>query len=310
MRKLLQKLGSMAKTVGYRVYSDFLMPSRLATFENLLNQAIECDYEVHSVASFWEVIKSGGPVSGKRYLILRHDVDTDIATAREMWTIEQRLGVRASFYFRLSTIDIPLMRQIHEEGGEASYHYEEIATIGKEKALSTEQQIVRELPLMRHSFAQTLFRLRKLTGLPMHTVASHGDFFNRKLGIANHELLAESKLRKETAVELETYDDAMMKYVTSRHSDTLAPAFWKPNDPFEAISRKEAVIYLLTHPRHWRTDPYGNLLDNSKRLWEGVLYAMRKNGKFSMVPGSILSHLSVLTVEGEWANAMVSLVVA
>lgn len=305
-----QKLSGVARTIIYRVYSDFLMPCRLSTFESLLKQALTQGYEVHSVASFWEVVKAGGPRKDRRYLILRHDIDTDVMTARAMWRIERRLGVRASFYFRLSTLDPALMRQIHEEGGEASYHYEELATIGKEQGLTTAEEIERALPLMQQAFAQTLRELRKTTRLPMHTVASHGDFFNRKLGISNHFLLKERSLREELGIELETYDEVMMRHVTSRHSDTLAPAFWKPNDPVEAISRNEAVVYLLTHPRHWRTDPLGNLQDNVKRLWEGVLFSMRKNSKYSMLPGGILSQLSALAAEGEWVQGAVSLVVA
>mgnify|MGYP006145381963 CR=1 FL=1 len=61
-------------------------------------------------------------------LVHRHDIDTDLPTARRMFALEQKHGVRASYYFRLSTLDFGLMRDIERYGSEASYHYEEIAT--------------------------------------------------------------------------------------------------------------------------------------------------------------------------------------
>ncbi len=264
------------KSVYFRIYSDFFMPSRLWIYEQLLREALDRGYEVHSVASFWEALKSGGPTAGQRYLILRHDIDTDLKTARAMWRIERKLAARATYYFRLSTLDVALMQEIHQSGGEASYHYEEIATIGKEKGLDTKDQIARLMPVIRERFAVNVRDVRNKTGLPIHTVASHGDFLNRKLGIINCEILRDDSLRVTLGIELEAYDEAMMRHVTARHSDTLAPVFWKPQDPFFSIRNGEEVVYVLTHPRHWRTDPKGNALDNLKRVWEECCYHLRR----------------------------------
>src|SRR6266700_6209585 len=65
----------------YRLYSDLLMPNRLDLFDRLLQTAIDCGYETHSILSFWQLLEAGRRLSGKKYLILRHDVDTDAATA-------------------------------------------------------------------------------------------------------------------------------------------------------------------------------------------------------------------------------------
>lgn len=260
------------RSVCFRVYSDFFMPSRLVIYEQMIREALKQGYEVHSIASFWEVVKGVGPQSGKRYLVLRHDIDTDVKTARAMWQIEQKCGVKASYYFRLSTLDIALMQEIHQSGSEASYHYEEIATIGKQQGLVYKEEIFKRMSLIREQFAKNVLQIRKMTRLPLHTVASHGDFYNRKMGIINHEILRDDSLRKKLAIELETYDEVMMRHVTARHSDTLAPLFWKPNDPLHSLRSHEQVVYVLTHPRHWRTDWLGNLADNAKRLWEEVCY--------------------------------------
>jgi hypothetical protein len=164
------------------------------------------------------------------------------------------------------------MTAIHQSGSEARYHYEEIASVAKQKHLKTVEQVLREMPSICELFAANLLSLREKTGLPMSTVAAHGDFVNRKLHIGNRVILQDQALREKLGIELEVYDDAMMKVVTSRHSDAFYPHFWKPDDPFQAIERGEKVIYILTHPRQWRVHFKVNLMDNLKRIWEGIRY--------------------------------------
>ena len=94
-------------------------------------------------------------------MVLRHDVDTDPTTAAAMWQIARSLGVRASFYFRLSTLDIDLMRRIAESGSEAGYHYEEAATVAKRERLRTRERALQEMPRMRDLFRRNLDDLRK-----------------------------------------------------------------------------------------------------------------------------------------------------
>jgi hypothetical protein len=38
------------------------------------------------------------------------------------------------------------------------------------------------------------------------------------------------------------------------------------------------VVVVLVHPRHWRTDPAGNLRDDIRRAVEGLRYAPRPAG--------------------------------
>jgi hypothetical protein len=68
-------------------------------------------------------------------LVHRHDIDSDLRTARKMFALEVKHGVQASYYFRLSTLDYGFMRDIEAAGGEASYHYEEVATYAKRHRL-------------------------------------------------------------------------------------------------------------------------------------------------------------------------------
>lgn len=268
----LQVMKNRIKATYYRIYSDFFMPSRLKEYKSLLQKALGQNYEIHSVISFLRLIENEGVDEKKKYLILRHDIDTDLVTAKEMWKIEQQLGIESSYYFRLSTIDVSFMQTIHASGSEASYHFEEIATYCKRNKLKNRDDVHNNIENIRSIFKENYLYLKQLTGLPMKTVASHGDFVNRKLGISNEEILKDERLRTELGIHLEVYDEAVMKYVTRRHSDMLAPTFWKPKSPLYSIQKNKQVIYILTHPRHWQIHLAENLVDNLKRLWEGFRY--------------------------------------
>lgn len=259
-----------------RFYSDFIMQNRFNEFWLLLQEAINRGYKTWTIRDFYEKIRSGSIEEGEKYLILRHDSDTDIAIAKIIWQIEQELQVNGSYYFRLSTLDIPFVQRIADAGGEASYHYEELATLAKEKGLKDKSGVEKFLPYIREIFKNNLCLLRKNTGLPMKTVASHGDFINRRLGITNTVILDSEDFRKQMGIELEVYDEKFMRFVSSRFSDTHYPVFWKPSHPLEAIKRGDAVIYILIHPRQKKANIPVNIKDNINRIWEDVRYRVKR----------------------------------
>ncbi|MFN8486680.1 MAG: hypothetical protein U0350_03750 [Caldilineaceae bacterium] len=262
------------KNLAIRFYIDFFMPSRLPLYEELLITALNQGYQTCSIISFWRLIIDKQIDPTRKYLILRHDIDSDIKTAIAFWELEKKLGVQSSFYFRLSTLDIPLMQKIEQSGSEASYHYEEIATVAKERGLRTQRQIQQNLMDIQMRFKTNYHMIKHKSGLRMATVASHGDFVNRKLSLPNHYLLESKLLRDELQIELETYDLVMMQYVTSRHSDTQSLNMWQPNHPLQAIMHGEKVVYILTHPRQWHVSWIENLKDNLQRVWEGLHYSL------------------------------------
>ena len=255
-----------------RLYADFLMPSRLDAYAGLLEAALEQGYEVHAVGSFWRLGELPGADPARRILVLRHDVDTDPATAGTLWQIDRQLGVRSSYFFRLGTFDPDLAGRVGSAGGEASYHYEELATIIKRRRIRTRNAALATLPEAQADFARNLERLRAATGLPMRVVASHGDFVNRRLAVANWEVLADPPFRARVGVELETYDDALLARLPRRFTDALHPRYWDPSDPLIAIRAGEPVVSVLVHPRHWRRNSVGNLRDDLRRLGEEMRF--------------------------------------
>jgi hypothetical protein len=263
----------LAAAFRHRLYADFLMPSRLAAYGDLLARAVGAGYRVVSIEAFWALIAARSVDPAGHYLVLRHDVDTDPGTAAAMWEIERGLGIEGSYFFRLSTADIGLMRAIGQ-AGQASYHYEELATIAKRGHVRRPADARARLPEARAMFRDNLERLRAATGLPMRVVASHGDFVNRAVGIANREILDDPAFRDEVGIDLEVYDAALLDRLTSRYSDTHHPRYWVSGDPVDAIERRDPVIHLLVHPRHWRANRVVNARDNIRRVWEGLVYGL------------------------------------
>lgn len=263
--------------VWHRFYADFLLPSRLAEYEQLLKQALQFGYETIPVSRFWELALRGEAVRKTRLLILRHDIDTGAKTARTLWQAERRLGITGSYYFRLSTIDIELMKAIAAQGGEASYHYEELARWCKQKGLASIDEVQAQMPHIRSVFSRNLRELRARTGLPMTVVASHGDFINRKLGIRNTAILDDPELRQELGIQLEVYDKEFLDTVTARFSDAAYPQYWRPASPVEAIRAGSPVVYLLIHPRQWQAERLVNAADDINRAAESIAYRLRRS---------------------------------
>ena len=257
-----------------RIYADFLMPSRLGAYRGLLELALCAGYRVVSIEAFWRLIRGDAVDPGGQYLVLRHDIDTDASTARAMWDIDRGFGIESSYYFRLSTTDVELMREIADGGGQASYHYEEIATIAKQLHLRRAADVSDHLPEAQALFRENLERLRAATGLPMRVVASHGDFVNRAVGVPNRAILDDPEFRRRAGIELEVYDEALVRHVTSRYSDTPHPRYWASGDPVDGIARREAVIQVLVHPRHWRVHRLVNAADDIHRVAEGLAYRL------------------------------------
>lgn len=261
-------------TAWHRLYADFLMPPRIDAYRGLLETAINAGYCILPIERFWRLINDGQVDRETPYLVLRHDVDTGPRTAAAMFDVERSLGVSGSYYFRLSTLDVKLMQAIAADGGDASYHYEELATLAKRRRLRSHDDVFAHLAEGREAFRLNVERVRAVTGLPIRVVASHGDFANTAVNTPNWVMLTDQEFRREVGVDLETYDDAFMRYVTSRHSDTAPPRCWVSGDPAGAIARREPVVYLLVHPRHWRTDRMVNARDDIGRLREGLLWRL------------------------------------
>lgn len=258
------------KAVLRRIYSDYGMPSRLARHERLLLAGHEAGFVQTSVREFFEIAKTG-QLAGSKFIVHRHDIDTDLRTTRKMLAIEKRHGIKSSYYFRLSTLDFDLMQEIEEYGSEASYHYEELAAYAKKHKIKDPSLVRRRLPEIRELFRANFSWVEKGLGKKLRTVASHGDFANRRLKLNNAEILADQQLRHDCGIECEAYDSALLDHIDMYIADRPPPQYYCPAPPLDAIAKYDKIC-LVTHPRQVETNWKENTKANLYRFYEAVTW--------------------------------------
>lgn len=143
------------------------MDFTIKTYKNLLNTLQSCGYLFRTFEEFVEFNDA------KKIIVLRHDVDRLPENALMLAKIENTLGIRATYFFRIvpQAWNLDIIKEIVKLGHEVSYHYEDL-TISKGEF---EQAI-------RH-FEKQLSRFREF--YPSKTICMHGSpmtkWDNRKL---------------------------------------------------------------------------------------------------------------------------------
>jgi hypothetical protein len=263
-----------AGTIAHRLHGHYLQRERLDDFQALLRGALEHGYRTMPLSTFADLAATEPQHADDRILLLRHDVDTDVRRARRMWEMERRLGVVGSYFFRRSTWDVGFMHELAAAGCDVGYHYEELATVIKERGAASASEARALLGAARDRLRTTVPELRARTGLALDVFAAHGDFANRVVGVSNVEVLSDPGLRSELGVRLEAYD--VEARVAARSSDGIPPRGWRPEDPMQAVLRGERVVAVLLHPRSWGGAPAVNARADLVRLREGCVYRLRR----------------------------------
>jgi hypothetical protein len=253
-----------------RIYSDYGMPSRLSMHERLIRAAQDAGFIQTSVRDFYDRARAGRTASSK-FIVHRHDIDTDLRTTRKLFEMEKKYGIRASYYFRLSTLDFGLMREIEDYGSEASYHYEEVASFAKKNKIKDPALVRDRFPEIRNAFRRNFQRLEQQLGKKLRTVAGHGDFANRRLKVNNTEILACPRLREECGIECEAYDRGLLDHIDMYIVDKPPPQYYWPTSPMDVVGLHRN-IYLVTHPRQFETNWKENTKDNLFRVYESVIW--------------------------------------
>lgn len=215
---------------------------------------------------------TGGTVD-KVYLN-RHDIDTSPRVAREMFEIEKEVFDHtgsATYYFRESTLDRMLIKDIDEYEYETGYHYEELATYEKEHKLKNIDKLKGVLPECGECFLRNIARFRSITDSPCLSVASHGDYINTKYKIQNFEILKNDEIRNKSGIIVEAYDESIIQYVEVRYADQVLLGSFA-EEVLKGIEERHNVIMTFTHSRNWKVDVIANTKDNIGRFWEGYKY--------------------------------------
>ncbi len=261
----------VARRIINRIYADYLMPSRINEYRSILTNALEQGYLFITMNEFQKLVRTGALLKDQKYFINRHDIDTGLNFTHEFFAVEKELGIKSTYYFRLSTLDFDLMKEIEAFGSEASYHFEELATYAKKQRIKSKDDILKSLPQIRDEFRDNYLLIQKATGNALKTLASHGDFANRILGLTN-SIVIDDQIKTALGIDAEVYETDLIGQCEMYISDDDYPALFKPMHPDQALKNDPKVIQMLTHPRHWKRDLISNTKENITRIKEGLLY--------------------------------------
>jgi len=163
--------------------SVYIMPDFTTdTYKLLLSTLLAQNY---SFQPFVEFLRN--PES--RYVILRHDVDTRKMNSLTSARLENELGIKGTYYFRMvpESFDEEVIKQIYDLGHEIGYHYEDVSMLAERqkrlaqssglRAQSSEHSEEDIIKVAIGSFRENLEKLRKI--VPVETICMHGSPLSR-----------------------------------------------------------------------------------------------------------------------------------
>lgn len=247
MNKLLQRAVYKLPNLLWAVHS-------LPEYARLLDAAKTRGYAFITLGELNAAAKNPNPP----FMILRHDIDTNPLAALAFAEIEASRGLKATYFFRISTWHPEIMQILHQRGFEIGYHFEELSAYAIRNHLKDKELVLAKLPQIRESFAENIARLRQSVNFEISSFAAHGDFTYPVLDLGNRCFLQDQAFRDAQKVAYEAYDDHLVKNYGHHISDKPAPQKYYPQHPRSCIERRENLL-LLTHPRWWIPDLRGNL---------------------------------------------------
>lgn len=231
----------------------YIKNDRIKEYEDILAKAYEHGYQMLSLRKYAE----GNYDQSKKVLILRHDIYHISPGTWAMFKAEQKYGANASYYFRWTTAEYPLMQDIEAAGGEASLHFETIANFlrrqqGKQYR---KDDVLARKTLFLNLLKNELALFRAYYDVPCQTLASHGAKENGWIGVSNNILTDDDSVYEELGIVLEAYQKKFIDSMGIYISDTVMEyngGYRYGKTPQEAIMEGISPILFLSHPNHWK----------------------------------------------------------
>ena len=224
-----------------------MMDFTLNMFEKLCKTIATSDYKVLTVKAY--ILSKNKP---KKFIILRHDVDSKPEYALKMAKIERKYGLYSTYYFRSKpyVFNVKIIKEVKSLGHEIGYHYECLDTAkgDYEKAIKI--------------FQKELEEFRKI--FDIKTICSHGNPFTpwyngdlwKKYDFKDFGLIGEA---------YQSIDFNSLVYFSDAGGRWNDPRIRNTKKLIKLIeSEKEKHIYILTHAGIW-TDNFGDWSINFAR---------------------------------------------
>ncbi|MBT3168526.1 MAG: hypothetical protein HN952_02975 [Candidatus Cloacimonetes bacterium] len=231
-------------------------------YEKLLTSFLQNHYEFHTLEKFHnhQITKSLN-----QQIVMRHDVDRKPQNALQMAKLENKLGIRATYYFRIvkASFDEKIIQEIALMGHEIGYHYENlsIAQILTKKTKPHKEEL---FEIAIKDFEENLRIFRQI--YPVKTICMHG----RPLSKWDNRELWKKYNYHDFGVTCEPYFDFDFNevfYVTDasrcwnnetvNRRDKVETKFKfkveSTNDLIELLDKKELPKKMIIniHPEHW-----------------------------------------------------------
>ncbi len=258
-----------------RIAADVSPRSHFDAYRTFLEEAIDRGYQIVSLDTWISLLREGR--CPERFVALRHDVDIDDVDGNTaFFEIERELGARSTFFFRLSTMHPhrQLIDALLNESFDVGYHYEELSTHAKQHGWSG-RDLDKVLPEVRSTFRANCERFRSEANPELTAVAAHGDWMNRRLGIANTALIDRSLL-DECGLRFEAYDPELTEAADLYLTDTRQPPqSWTNENEWVATLGSSDHIYALAHDRIWSGNVPPKIAATLHRVGDVMRYQIR-----------------------------------
>lgn len=235
-----------------------------------------------------EVEKANG-----KYIVLKHDVETDVPRALELAIIEHKYGHRGSYYVQAYLMgdqkNIDLLKQMYQMGHEISYHYDVMD--------SNKGDLEKAIIEFEHN--RTIF---EDSGFHIHTVCQHGNPVVERVGYtSNRDFFRSQRVQKlypdiadimvdykeKYHTDYTYYSDAGRRFSTIFdpinndvvNSDDKNIIYNDLNELFEAVRNENSAI-VSTHPHRWTKSAIEYMVKN------GVFKIVKTTAKLLLhIPG-------------------------
>lgn len=200
----------------------------------------------------------------KKYLVLKHDVETDVGKALEMARIENKYGHKGSYYVQAYLMadknNIQKLKQIQDMGHEISYHYDVM-----DSCRGDIEKAIIEFETNRAVFENSGFNLYTLCqhGNPVVErvgYTSNRDFFRNERVSQMYDSLSDIMVnyKEKHQTDYVYFSDAGRKFKMIYdpinndvvNSDDKNVSYKDLNELFDNLSKEKGNI-ISTHPHRW-----------------------------------------------------------
>jgi hypothetical protein len=235
---------------------------------------------LNSVISNYKTFTINEWITGKfdTGVVIRHDVDRRNKHSLRIAKLENECKIRATYYFRVSTFDSGIVREISALGHEIGYHYEDLSSNNG------------DIDIAIKSFEQNLENMRNQSGLNINTIAMHGRWISK---YNNRELWSKYDFRNFGVVSdaFISIDYTKSYYITDTGrswSSNSANLRDKVETEFVADCRtsddlirfiksgKADRIFLVTHPERWDANYIPRMMHAAEDRLKNVLKIFKK----------------------------------